>query len=103
MPSTCHLVVRFTARPGAEEDLRRVLAALVEPTRAEDGCLRYDLLASADDPAELVFVEEWRDEAALAAHAASEHVARARAQYPELVGAEVDLRLYTLLDTGAAR
>jgi len=50
----------FRARRGHSEALGAALAALVEPTRLEAGCLNYDLHRSVDD-ADLWFVyENWR-------------------------------------------
>lgn len=92
------VIAIFHARPGREEELLEVLRALVEPTRAEPGCHTYELWRSRGDPAELTFVEEWESAEALAAHAASEHIAAARARYPELILGEVDLRLYDLVE-----
>jgi quinol monooxygenase YgiN len=39
----------FRARRGQSEALGAALAALVEPTRLEAGCLNYDLHRSVDD------------------------------------------------------
>ena len=50
----------FRARSGRSEALGAALAALVEPTRLEAGCLNYDLHRSVDD-ADVWFVyENWR-------------------------------------------
>lgn len=88
------VIATFKARPGREAELLEVLGELVEPTRAEPGCRLYELWRNREDPAELTFVEEWSSDEALAAHAGSEHIARARGRYPELIAGEVDLRLY---------
>ena len=95
MTSTLHLVVRFIAKKGSEKELRKLLFSLVEPTLEEDGCLRYQLLWNHRDSAEFTFIEEWRDEAALQAHAESEHVSRARDAYPPLLGADIAFRSYS--------
>ena len=36
------------AKPGKEDDLREALLSLCDPTRAEKGCINYDLHVSAD-------------------------------------------------------
>ena len=51
--------MEFTARPDTVDELRERLLEMTRLTRAEDGCLRYDLHADATDPLRLVFVEEW--------------------------------------------
>lgn len=88
------VIATFRARPGSEAELLAVLTALIEPTRAEEGCRLYELWHNRADGSELTFVEEWASDEALAAHGRSEHIAAARARYPELIEGEVDLRLY---------
>ena len=51
------------------------LSAAIELTEAslkQDGCIAYDVFASATRPGVLLICETWRDEAALAAHSASD-------------------------------
>ena len=91
------VIATFKARPGREAELEAVLTALIEPTRAEEGCRLYELWRNRQDGCELTFVEEWTSDDALAAHAASDHIARARARYPELIAEEVRLRRYELV------
>lgn len=49
---------------------------LVAMTRCEPACIAYELFADPADPGHFVFVEEWPDRAALAAHVASDHFQR---------------------------
>ena len=60
------VVCLMRPRPDAAETLQRSLLALVKPTRAESGCLAYDLYQEDDGP--LVLVETWRSPADFAAH-----------------------------------
>ena len=53
------VVVGLRAKPGKEDELRRDLSVLVEPSRKEDGNIRYDLLEDLNEPGRFVFVEEW--------------------------------------------
>lgn len=93
-PKGTRVIATFKARPGREAELLEVLTELIAPTRAEPGCRLYELWQNRKDAAELTFVEEWSSDEALAAHAKSKHIARARGRYPELIAEEVDLRLY---------
>ena len=90
------VIATFKARPGREVELFEILSGLVEPTGAEEGCRRYELWRNRQDGTELTFVEEWSSDEALAAHARSGHIARAKERYPELIAEPVDLRLYDL-------
>ena len=49
------VVAELVAKPGKEEELRRELLALVEPTRREEGCVQYDLHVSTEERGRFVF------------------------------------------------
>lgn len=57
--SELFIVVGLKAKAGKMDELRRDLSALVEPSRGEDGNIRYDLFEDLNDPGCFVFVEEW--------------------------------------------
>jgi quinol monooxygenase YgiN len=83
------MVVEFRARPGREIELRDALLAMVAPTRAEDGCLRYDLHVDQSDPAVFAFYEVWASRAHHAAHDRTAHIDAFRAVRDDLVDAPV--------------
>ena len=53
------LIVALRARTGREAELEKELRALVAPTRAERGCIEYDLHASSDVPGLFLLREIW--------------------------------------------
>lgn len=57
--SELFIAVGLKAKAGKEDELRRDLSVLVEPSRNEDGNIRYDLFEDQDEPGRFVFVEEW--------------------------------------------
>lgn len=67
---------------------------LVEPTRAEAGCLRYELLQSSVAPTEFVVVEEWTDERAINQHLQSAHVEEAFLEGQSLFASPPEIRHY---------
>ena len=71
---TLKMIARFDALPNQLEPLRETLIGLIEPTRREVGCLRYELWHNREDPSELTFVEEWQSDAHLAAHLETPHI-----------------------------
>ena len=87
----------FKAKPGKAAALKDFLSQLVEPTRREDGCLRYELHQNKADPEDIVFIEEWASDAALDDHLASAHVLAALPMVGEFVSASPDIRRYRLL------
>lgn len=76
--------------------LRAECLAMLEPTRKEAGCVRYELLANIANPAEFTFVEEWADQAAIDAHMATAHLKGLVANTQALLAEPLDVRLYTL-------
>ncbi|HMD33114.1 MAG TPA: putative quinol monooxygenase, partial [Candidatus Acidoferrales bacterium] len=54
------LVVALRARPGREAGLEKELRTLVVPSRAERGCIAYDLHVSSDQPGLFLLREIWR-------------------------------------------
>ena len=95
--NTVRVIARLRAKPGKEVELRTLATGLIAPTRNEAGCIRYELLVDEADPAELTFVEEWRDGDTLNAHLAAPHVQYAVSRGPALLLGELDLRRYKLV------
>ena len=75
----------FHAKPGREEELRGLLMGLLEPTRKEQGCLRYDLHRDNDKPGHFLFFENWTSMALLQAHLASPHLTSFQARSADLL------------------
>jgi quinol monooxygenase YgiN len=68
------VVVRIRAKEGREAEVRRELLALLAPTRAERGCLGYDMHEMPDEPTLFLFHETWASDADLDRHLMEEHV-----------------------------
>lgn len=92
-----NVVARITAQSDKIEELRTLLQSLLEPTRQESGCIRYQLLWNSADPTDFTFVEEWSDDAALDAHLMTPHLQNALVQAHSLLAAAPDIRRYWAL------
>jgi quinol monooxygenase YgiN len=90
------VVAHFRPKPGKMEEARRLLVGFIQPTRAEKGCVFYDLHENPDDPEDLTFIEEWESAEDLEAHGESAHLQAGRKRMPELMDV-VDVRRYRLL------
>jgi len=66
-----HVFVRFEPVPGKRQQLQDELILVLEPTRAEPGCIRIHLYEATRDPFAIFIHSEWIDEAAFDAHASS--------------------------------
>lgn len=60
--------------PGRAAELKEHLLALAPPTRAEPGCLLYELYQSPNEPHEFLRIERWASAAALEAHKRTPHL-----------------------------
>jgi quinol monooxygenase YgiN len=89
-----HVIATFMAAPGKEDELEEALVALVEPTRREAGCLRYDLVRGHGRSAELVFIEEWESVPQLDAHSQTDHIRAVQARVAPLLGAPASIERY---------
>ena len=93
----------FRARRGQSEALGAALAALVEPTRLEAGCLNYDLHRSVDDADVWLVYENWRSPKGFDAHMLSEHLQAFLKATPDLVAGNIDLRRFMMISIPATR
>ncbi len=87
--SELQVVATIPAKAGSEDGIREVLTTLATATRAEDGCVAYDLFESGGAPGTFVTVERWRDQAALDAHLAGPAVEAAFAGAGDHLAGEV--------------
>jgi len=60
---------------GALEPAMAAIADMVAASNAEEGCIAYAFTQDVLEPQVLHIVEKWQDEAALAAHFATPHMA----------------------------
>jgi quinol monooxygenase YgiN len=95
------VLARVKARAGKEDEVRRLLVALVAPSRAEAGCLNYDLHQSTTDPTEFMFYENWVSRAALDAHAAMPYLDEFDARAAGLLAAPVEITFWQMTSAPA--
>jgi len=79
------IIAHFTAKPGKEEELSAFLQGLVEPTRREPGCVRYELNRDLDEPATFSFVETFADRQGFDTHCKMPYIDTLFATLPVLV------------------
>ena len=93
-----HVVAIITAKPGMRENVLEIAKANIPAVRAEDGCIEYSLAIDAEGlgsfqtkfgPDTFVFIEKWRDAAALKAHAAAPHMAVYGAKVKDMLAGRV--------------
>lgn len=88
------VIAKFFPKSDKIDEVKEILSEFVGPTRAEKGCIVYDLLQNPDDAADLTFYEEWETADDLAVHSKSEHLAAGRKKLEELLEYPADVRTY---------
>jgi quinol monooxygenase YgiN len=73
MPNHLTLFARLKAKPGKEKALGDALMKMVPASRSEVNCINYDLHVDNEDSSVYWVYENWKDEAALAAHTQEPH------------------------------
>ena len=97
MNKAFRVVARITAKPDTVNEVRAILQGLVAPTRAEDGCVVYELLQNRTDPTDFTFIEEWANDAVFERHHTTEHIRTAFPKLEALVASAPDIRTYTVV------
>ena len=69
-----YVIATLAVKPGCQAELIEAATPCIAATRAEPGCLAYDLHTSATDPLTLVFVERWESAELLGPHSKSDHM-----------------------------
>jgi quinol monooxygenase YgiN len=89
------VVAIVTAQADKADELKLILLGLIGPTRAEAGCLSYQLQQNNSDASEFVFIEEWTNDAALDLHLTTSHLQDALSRAQPLLACLPDIRRYS--------
>ncbi len=91
------LIAKVKAQAGQTEALKAKLTSMIEPTRAEPGCIKYDLHVSNDDEAQFMFYEIWRSKEDLDLHIETPHLQGLLAKMSTLVEGDLDVSMWKLV------
>lgn len=75
MSKNLTIVARIQAKEDKVELVKSELIKLIEPTRAEKGCIQYDLHQDKDNPAVFIFYENWESKILWQDHMKNDHLA----------------------------
>jgi quinol monooxygenase YgiN len=77
--------VRFDGKAGRVEELRRELLSILDPTRAEPGCVDIHLYEGKNAPGTFFIHSRWEDDATIDTHLQLPHMKRFQALLDDLV------------------
>jgi quinol monooxygenase YgiN len=85
------LIARLKVKPEAVEEIKSAALAIVDDSRAEAGCINYDVHQAIDDETVFLWHETWANRAALDEHFAKPYFGeffakaeRAAAETPQI-------------------
>lgn len=68
------IVANITAKADKIDLVRAALLKLIDITRAEEGCITYDLHQDNENPAHFLFYENWESRELWQAHMGNQHL-----------------------------
>ena len=68
------VIARIKAKTGEVQRVKEELLKLLAPTRAENGCINFDMHQGATDQSQFLFHENWTSKATLEAHFETPHI-----------------------------
>ncbi|MEH6579952.1 MAG: putative quinol monooxygenase [Amphritea sp.] len=74
MSTALTIVARIEAKPDQIDLVKSELIKLIEPTRAEQGCIQYDLHQDNERPEVFVFYEHWENRSLWQTHMENDHL-----------------------------
>lgn len=92
------VVVRIKAKAGMEAQVRQELLNLLRPTRAEKGCLNFDMHQDPHDPTLFLFHENWVSEDDLQRHFETPHITGWIEPATSLLAEPMELRRWQKVD-----
>ena len=95
--SELYIFARFHAREGCEDQVEQVLHAVLEPSRAEPGCLAIHAFRSTRDSRLFHIHSHWKNEAAFESHAALAHTVQFVERMQKLIDHPFDVTRSSLI------
>ncbi|EDZ48268.1 Antibiotic biosynthesis monooxygenase domain protein [Rhodobacterales bacterium Y4I] len=90
MTAPFQLFAKITPKPEHQDAVRDSLLSILAQTRAEPGCLKFNLLEGRDGSC-FYLDEEWASDGALAEHYAAPFIAPIFAKYEDWLAAPVEV------------
>ena len=91
------VAARVFAKAETADQVEKILTAVLEPVRKEEGCILYELHKDADGKPEFLFYEHWESPEALAAHNKTPHITALGQSLEGLLEKESELTVWDII------
>ena len=83
------IVASFVLKTECIEAFKKAAEEVIKGSRSEEGNVDYTLYQDISDPNNFFFIENWKDENAIAFHNATEHFKKFTEAYPPMLAKEL--------------
>ena len=91
------VVATFKAKPGMEGTVREAIEAVIALTRAESGCINYDLHQSTEDASIFMLYENWVSKKDLDEHLEMPYLQDIVARADDMLAEPIGIALYRMI------
>ena len=88
------VTAHIKAKKDLEENLKKELLTLIEPTRSETGCITYDLYHDQQNKSHFMFYESWENKSDLEQHLQKPYIKSFMDRADELLAEPVTISLW---------
>ena len=89
-------LIQLKAKPGRSAELHSLVQSLIEPSRNEVGCIKYDAYSDDSDPSSIYLLEEWESIETLKNHKLTNHFLNFKETGPEIIEDKGSIALRSL-------
>ena len=90
------IIAKVSVKPEKTKDFIAVAKEIIEKSNKEPGCLSYQLYQDPYDASKFVFVEEYKNQAAVDSHFATEHFKAFGPKIGDMVSAPADIKVISV-------
>jgi len=94
-----HCVIDVFSKPQSAEKVRSTLLGILEPTRKEDGCLKYKLFQNMTDHCQFTIIGAWETEDAFEDYLQSDHYRKAESNIKDDLVNTTEIKRYKYIQT----
>lgn len=97
-PDTCKMMIvaKVSVKPEKVKDFTALAKEIIEKSNQESGCTSYQLYQDPYDASKFVFVEQYRNQAAVDAHFATDHFKAFGPKIADLVTGPAEIKIISV-------
>ncbi len=89
------VLAKATSKDGMKNKILNEAKSLIDATRAENGCIEYNLYDPIDSEDTLLFVEKWKGKEFLGSHLKQDHFIKFGSDIEDYLAKDLDISVYS--------